>query len=88
VLDLLLKPWIATCDETRHRISDYVDGELEGRTLARVQRHLSRCHRCQAMLASLSRALEQLRSLGSTENVPPAPATASAVLARIRDDGG
>ncbi len=86
MLNLLLKPWIASCHETRDRISDYLDGELEGRNLARVRRHLARCHRCQAMLGSLSRMLEQLRSLGSTEQVAPTPATVSAVLARIQRD--
>ncbi len=86
MLNLLLKPWIASCHETRDRISDYLDGELEGRRLARVRRHLSRCDRCRAMLDSLSRTLEQLRSLGSSEQVTPVPATVSAVLARIQRD--
>ena len=86
MLNLLLKPWIASCHETRDRISDYLDGELEGRNLARVRRHLSRCHRCRAMLESLSRMLEQLRSLGSSEQVAPASATVSAVVARIQRD--
>lgn len=86
MLNLLLKPWIASCHETRDRISDYLDGELEGRNLARVRRHLSRCDRCRAMLESLSRTLEQLRSLGSTDQVERTPVTVSAVLARIRRD--
>ncbi len=84
MLNSLLKPWIASCHETRDRISDYLDGELEGRNLARVRRHLSRCQRCRAMLEALSRTLEQLGSLGSPEQVAPAPVTVSAVLARIR----
>lgn len=84
MLNVLLKPWIASCQETGERISDYLDGELEGRSLTRVRRHLARCDRCRAMLESLSRTLEQLRSLGSPEQVAPAPVTVSAVLARIR----
>jgi len=86
VLNVLLKPWIASCHETRDRLSDFVDGELQGRSLARVRRHLSRCDRCRAMLESLSRTLEQLRSLGSIEQVTHEPATASAVVDRIRRD--
>jgi predicted anti-sigma-YlaC factor YlaD len=84
VLSLLLKPWIATCHETRDRLSDYLDGELAGRRLARVRRHLAHCERCRAMLDSLSRTLEQLQSLGAQEQV--APGTVSAVLSRIQRD--
>ena len=84
MLNLLLKPWIASCQETGDRISDYLDGELEGRSLTRIRRHLSRCDRCRAMLDSLNRTLEQLRSLGSPEQVAPEPATVSAVLSRIQ----
>lgn len=86
MLSLLLKPWIASCHETRDRMSDYLDGELAARNLVRVQRHLSRCEHCRALLESLSRMVEQLRSLGSTEQTAPAPATLRAVVARIRRD--
>ena len=86
MLNLLLEPWIASCQETGDRISDYIDGELEGRSLTRVRRHLSRCERCRAMLDSLHRTLEQLRSLSSPEQVAPEPATVSAVLSRIQRD--
>lgn len=81
-----MKPWMATCRETRARLSDYLDGELDARTWTRVKRHLARCKRCQAMLESLTRTLEQLRALGSVESVEPAPATADAVVERIRLD--
>lgn len=84
MLNLLRMPWIASCEETGDRISDYLDGELEGRSLTRVRRHLSRCDRCRAMLDSLNRTLEQLRSLGSPEQVAPEPATVSGVLERIQ----
>jgi anti-sigma factor RsiW len=87
VPSFLLRPWQATCHETADRLSDYVDGELEGRTLARVRRHLGRCDRCRALLASLERTLAGLRALGSTEADLPAQATVDAVLARIRGPG-
>lgn len=80
---ILLKPWIASCHETGDSLSDYIDGELEGRSLARVRRHLSRCERCRALLESLSRTLEQLRSLGPARQSAGEPATVRAVLARI-----
>jgi hypothetical protein len=38
------------------------------------------------MLESMQRTLEQLRSLGSPEQVAPEAVTVSAVLSRIRHD--
>jgi anti-sigma factor RsiW len=83
VLNLLMKPWMATCRETRERLSDYLDGDLGARTRRRVGRHLARCKHCQALLESLTRTLEQLRSLGSIDQGTPAPATVRAVIERI-----
>lgn len=77
-------PWVATCAETRERLSDHLDGELEGRAATRVRRHLARCRFCQAMLRSLTRAVEGVRSLGPGEEAAPVPSTADAVVARIR----
>lgn len=79
-----MKPWIATCRETRARLSDYLDGELDARTRTQVMRHLARCKRCQAMLESVTRTLDQVRALGSIEHAEPAPATVRAVVERIR----
>lgn len=79
-----MKPWMATCRETRKRLSDYLDDELDARTRTRVKRHLARCKRCQAMLESVTRTLEQLRGLGSVEQAEPAPATVRAVVEQIR----
>lgn len=87
VLDFLLKPWVATCRETSDHLSDYVDDELTGRSLTRVQRHLHRCKHCQALLESLTRTLDQLRSLGATEPAEPPPGTVDAIVSRIRSKG-
>jgi predicted anti-sigma-YlaC factor YlaD len=84
VLSLLLKPWIATCHETLDHLSDYLEDELDARTRRRIVRHLARCERCRAMRESLSRTLEQLTSLGTMEQVAPAPATVNSVLERIQ----
>ena len=78
-----MKPWVATCAETRERLSDHIDGDLAARTRTRIMRHLSRCEHCQALLESLTRTLEQLRSIASVEQAPPAPATVRAVVERI-----
>ena len=59
------------------------DDELEGRALVRVRRHLARCERCQALLASLTRTLEELRTLRARDTELVSEATVSAVLARI-----
>lgn len=78
-----MKPWMATCRETRDRLSDYLEGNLAGRARTRVERHLARCKHCQALLQSLNRTLEQLRSLGAMETGSPEPATVRAVIERI-----
>jgi anti-sigma factor RsiW len=78
-----MKPWVATCRETRARLSDYLDDDLSARTRTRITRHLARCKHCRALLESLTRTLEQLRSLGSAERVEAAPATVRAVVERI-----
>jgi anti-sigma factor RsiW len=82
VLDILLRPWIASCHETSERLSDFVDGELDGRRLARVRRHLWQCERCRAMLASLTRTLDELRALAHFEPAR-SPATVRAVIDRV-----
>ena len=87
VLSLLVKPWVATCRETTARLSDYLDGELGGRARTRIVRHLERCEHCQALRESLSRTIEQVRSLGRVEEASLAPATVRAVVERIeRED--
>jgi anti-sigma factor RsiW len=82
-----MKPWIATCRETRDRLSDYLEGDLGARTRTRVMRHLARCGRCQALLESLTRTREHIRSLGSIGGRPQEPATVRAVIERIEREG-
>jgi anti-sigma factor RsiW len=83
VLQLPMKPWMATCRETRARLSDYLDDDLRPRTRRRVSRHLARCKHCQALLESLTRTLEQLRALGSIDQGAAEPATVRAIVERI-----
>ena len=84
-MNMLLYPWIATCDETMSRMSDHLDGELRPLTARRVLRHLARCDRCRAMFVSLQRTVDRLRDLGASAE--PAPASVvDEVVARIRSD--
>ncbi len=81
-----MKPWIATCRETRDRLSDYLEDDLGARTRTRIKRHLARCKHCQALFQSLSRTLEQLRSLGGIEQGSAELAVVRAVVERIRQE--
>lgn len=82
----LMRPWTASCEETRERMSDYLEGELAERERKRVFRHLARCERCRAVLESLTRALDQLRALGRLDAAQPSSVTVEAVVERIRRD--
>jgi predicted anti-sigma-YlaC factor YlaD len=87
-MELVLRPWVATCAETRERLSAHLDGELKGREGKRVLRHLARCPHCRELLQSLARAVDSLRSLGQTGVLAPSPSVAEAVVDRIRHEGG
>jgi predicted anti-sigma-YlaC factor YlaD len=85
---LVMRPWVATCDETRERLSAHLEGDLEGREAKRVLRHLVRCPYCREALRSLARTVEGLRSLARGDAVPTAgPSVADAVVDRIRRGG-
>jgi predicted anti-sigma-YlaC factor YlaD len=86
-MELVMRPWVATCEETRERLSAHLEGELEGRESKRVLRHLARCHYCRELLQSLARAVDRLRALGQSDVPPPTPSVADAVVDRIRHDG-
>jgi predicted anti-sigma-YlaC factor YlaD len=85
-VELLMRPWVATCAETRERLSAHLEGELRGRESKRVLRHLARCERCREVLRSLARAVDALRSLGQADVAPPAPSAAESIADRLRPD--
>jgi anti-sigma factor RsiW len=58
------------CRETRAQMSDYLDGELDARAAASVERHARWCPNCHRMLACLTRTIGGLRALRDQ----PAPA--------------
>jgi anti-sigma factor RsiW len=76
--------WNGSCHETGEHLSEHVDDELRGLRRLRIARHLARCELCRAVLRSLVRLLEELRSLARVE---PAPARSVApdVITRIRE---
>jgi predicted anti-sigma-YlaC factor YlaD len=84
VMELVMRPWMATHAETQERLSAHLEGELRGREAKRVLRHLARCDHCREALRSLARALEGLRSLGRRDLASTDPSVADAVLDRIR----
>jgi predicted anti-sigma-YlaC factor YlaD len=74
-----------SCEQTQERLSDRLDGELRGPRRLRVAAHLAHCHRCRAVLRSLSRAVQRVRLLGRKDFAPPAaPSIADDVVERIR----
>jgi predicted anti-sigma-YlaC factor YlaD len=84
-MERVLRPWVATCDETRERLSAQLEGELSGREAKRVLRHLARCDRCREALRTLARVVDGLRSLGRVDaSLAPRPSVSDAVVGRIR----
>jgi predicted anti-sigma-YlaC factor YlaD len=73
-----------SCAETRGHLSEHLEGELRGFRRFRVLGHLARCERCRAVLASLARTVEQLRTLARDE--PEVGSVADAVVDRIRQE--
>jgi predicted anti-sigma-YlaC factor YlaD len=84
-MELVMRPWVATCAETRERLSAHLEGELVGREAKRVLRHLARCHHCRELLQSFARAVEHVRSLGQADVAVAGPSVADAVVDRIRE---
>jgi predicted anti-sigma-YlaC factor YlaD len=85
-MELILRPWVATCTETQEHLSEELEGELRGRTARRVRRHLRICPHCREALISLRHAVEGLRALGRADTSPdPDPTSvAGPVVDRIR----
>lgn len=52
------------CEAFRQRLPELAEGALSGRALARLDRHLSACPRCQGELAHLRAVLGALRDIG------------------------
>lgn len=66
------------------RLSAYLDGELIGDDVSRVERHLEDCPACRAELAGLRRVVRQLER---TRRAAPPPLLAEAVARRVALEG-
>jgi predicted anti-sigma-YlaC factor YlaD len=86
-MDWVLYPWVATCEQTRERLSAHLEGTLRGREAKRVLRHLARCPNCREALRSLAHTVDGLRSLGRSNALSESqPSVADAVVDRIRGE--
>jgi anti-sigma factor RsiW len=65
---------------TNEHLSEYIDGELDQRGRARVERHVDVCPECRRVLATLKRTLAGLMGLRDEE---PGD-IADSVIARLR----
>ncbi len=66
---------------TKRLLSEYLDGGLEGRAKARLERHLERCPECRNELVELRGTVSLLRTLATEVEAPEYLATR--VLARV-----
>ncbi len=62
------------CSEVLIRLTDFLEGELQGEELQRVQAHLAGCDACTRFGARFARAVEALRALPPPEVLPEAVA--------------
>lgn len=72
------------CEECLPLIEEYVDGELDGRTMERLGAHLSACAACADELAALTR--EQELYAGYRRDLEVTPADWNIVRARIEQE--
>ncbi len=77
--------WAGSCGETAELLSAHVEQDVPLTKRGRVRRHLARCAACRAVLRSLRRVLEELRSL-RPERAAAAGSVEHAVLLRIGRD--
>ncbi len=70
-----IKRYHQMCRETRAKMSDLIDGELDERSAAQVARHARWCPNCRRMLKDLRRTVEGLEALSGVPtpvDEPPA----------------
>jgi anti-sigma factor RsiW len=58
-----MKLYHQMCRETRAKMSDLIDGELDAREAKQVTRHARWCPNCQRMLKDLDRTVEGLQAI-------------------------
>jgi Putative zinc-finger len=58
------------CDQVEARLSDYIEGVLQGPERAALEEHLKDCKECAPLLASLRSVVNELQSMGELEAPP------------------
>jgi predicted anti-sigma-YlaC factor YlaD len=67
---------------THAHLSDYLDEDLAGAEVDRVEEHVSLCPQCRRVLATLRRTLKGLGALGAE----PRAEIADGVIERLREE--
>ena len=75
----------ANCDDARHTLYEFLDGELTPETKVEIQQHLEACAPCFEKF-DFEAELLQVISKKCTEQVPPG--LTEKILAALRNDGG
>lgn len=60
-------------EECRHllgELSEYIDGTLEAKLCAEIERHLSECERCRVVVDTLHKTVYLVQSTASEVQVP------------------
>ncbi|HEV3228110.1 MAG TPA: zf-HC2 domain-containing protein [Solirubrobacteraceae bacterium] len=70
---------------TPRRMSEYLDGDLDARRRARLERHTDECPECRGLLGGLRRLVGALRELGRPQAAGRGPDLAEAVGRRLGD---
>jgi len=65
-------PGSITCEDALRVVHDFLDGELEGVTLAEVKAHFEVCQRCYPHLRFEQAFREAMRRACARETAPPA----------------
>jgi anti-sigma factor RsiW len=58
------------CEELFEKISELIDGELDGPTGDQIMAHINACPHCRACFATFKKSVEVFRRLGR-ESAPP-----------------
>lgn len=74
------------CDETRERLSDYLDRELTRARRIRIDMHLVGCKSCRSVARTLQLTVARLRALGGATAPAANPAIVNAVVRRIGEE--
>lgn len=72
------------CDEVVELVSDFLDGDLDASTEARVIEHLSGCDGCQAYVEQFRQTVETLGELPAEQRAALPPAVRATLLERFR----